>query len=131
MHQDRRIDLELLELGVLLHQNLFLVLHLAVLRDGGIVLQLSSDSHVVGVLVGVVEGPGHLAVIVLIGGGEGGIIRQTWPELLWKLGRRHFERRLPSPPLKGGTLPRAGLGSWQGKLCLPVFEPKWRKVQMR
>ena len=66
MHQDRRIDLELLELGVLLHQNLFLVLHLAVLRDGGIVLQLSSDSHVVGVLVGVVEGPGHLAVIVLI-----------------------------------------------------------------
>ena len=71
MHQDRRIDLELLELGVPLHQNLFLVLHLAVLRDGGIVLQLSSDSHVVGVLVGVVEGPGHLAVIVLIGGGGG------------------------------------------------------------
>ena len=70
MHQDRRIDLELLELCVLLHQNLFLVLHLAVLRDGGVELQLSSDPHVVGALVQVVVGQGHLAVIVLIGGGE-------------------------------------------------------------
>ena len=46
---------------------------------------------------------------------------------MWK----HFGGRLPFPPLEGGILPRAGLWSWQGRLCLPVFVPTLRRVQRR
>ena len=98
--------------------------HLAELVDG--VLVGVGQGHlaefVVGVLVRVVVGQGHLAELLLMGGGL--ITRQTRPELLLKSGRRHFERMLLFPPLGGGIWPRAGLGSWLGRPCLPVFVPK-------
>ena len=77
-----QIDEELLDLGVLLlqlllHQDLFLVLHLAVLRDGGVAVELQLVVAVlrlawlvVSVLFGVVVGKGHLAELLLIGGGD-------------------------------------------------------------
>ena len=76
------IDEELLDLGVLLlqlllHQDLFLVFHLAVLRDGGVAVELQLVVAVlrlawlvVSVLFGVVVGKGHLAELLLIGGGD-------------------------------------------------------------
>ena len=72
-----QIDEELLDLGIvlhqlLLHQDLFLVLDLAVLRDGGVAVELQLVVAVlrlawlvVGVLVGVVVGQGYLAVFVV------------------------------------------------------------------
>ena len=85
-----QIDEELLDLGVLLlqlllHQDLFLVFHLAVLRDGGVAVELQLVVDVlrlawlvVSVLFEVVVGKGHLAELLLIGG----IMRRTSPELL-------------------------------------------------
>ena len=85
------IDEELLDLGVLLlqlllHQDLFLVFHLAVLRDGGVAVELQLVVAVlrlawlvVSVLFEVVVGKGHLAELLLMGGG---IMRRTSPELL-------------------------------------------------
>merc|ERR1719430_410405 len=78
-----QIDEELLDVGILLHQlllhqNLFLVLHLAVLRDGGVAVELQLVVTVlglawlvVGVLVGIVVGQGHLAELLLRGVGHG------------------------------------------------------------
>ena len=75
-----QLDEELLDLGVLLlqlllHQDLFLVFHLAVLRDRGVAVELQLVVAVlrlallvVSVLVGVVVGKGHLAELLLIGG---------------------------------------------------------------
>ena len=72
-----QIDEEILDLGIvlhqlLLHQDLFLVLDLAVLRDGGVAVELQLVVAVlrlawlvVGVLVGVVVGQGYLAVFVV------------------------------------------------------------------
>ena len=77
-----QLDEELLDLGVLLlqlllHQDLFLVFHLAVLRDGGVAVELQLVVAVlrlawlvVSVLFGVVVGKGHLAELLLIGGGD-------------------------------------------------------------
>ena len=74
------IDEELLDLGVLLlqlllHQDLFLVFHLAVLRDGGVAVELQLVVDVlrlawlvVSVLFEVVVGKGHLAELLLMGG---------------------------------------------------------------
>merc|ERR1719474_1858393 len=78
-----KIDEELLDVNILLyqlllHQELFIVLHLAVLRDGGVAVELQLvvtvlrlARLVVGVLVGVVVGQGHLAEILLRGVGHG------------------------------------------------------------
>ena len=75
------IDEDLLDLGVLLlqlllHQDLFLVFHLAVLRDGGVAVELQLVVDVlrlawlvVSVLFEVVVGKGHLAELLLMGGG--------------------------------------------------------------
>ena len=81
---------------LLLHQDFFLVLHLAVLRDLGVAVELQLVVTVlrlpwlvVGVLVGVVVGQGYFAELSFIirwGWGGGGITRQTWPELLWRSG---------------------------------------------
>ena len=70
-----QIDEELLDLGIALHQLLLrqdLVLDLAVLRDGGVAVELQLVVAVlrlawlvVGVLVGVVVGQGYLAVFVV------------------------------------------------------------------
>ena len=67
-----QIDEEFLDLGVLLHHDLFLVLYLVVLRDGGVAVELQLVVAVlrlawlvVGVLVGVVVGHGHLAELEL------------------------------------------------------------------
>ena len=69
-----QIDEEFLDLGVilhqlLLHQDLFLVFYLVVLRDGGVAVELQLIVAVlrlawlvVGVLVGVVVGQGHLII---------------------------------------------------------------------
>ena len=63
---------------LLLHQDFFLVLHLAVLRDLGVAVELQLVVTVlrlpwlvVGVLVGVVVGQGHLAELLLRGVGHG------------------------------------------------------------
>ena len=76
-----QIDEELLDIGVLLlqlllHQDLFLVFHLAVLRDGGVAVELQLVVDVlrlawlvVSVLFEVVVGKGHLAELLLMGGG--------------------------------------------------------------
>ena len=76
-------DEELLDVDILLdqlflHQDLFIVLHLAVLRDGGVAVELQLVVTVlrlawlvVGVLVGVVVGQGHLAELLLRGVGHG------------------------------------------------------------
>ena len=104
--------------------------HLAELVVGVLVEVVVGQGHLaeveVGVLVRIVVGQGHLAELLFIGGVRvgGGITRQTRPELLLKSGRRHFERMLLFPPLGGGIWPRAGLGSWLGRPCLPVFVPK-------
>merc|ERR1719430_2026258 len=78
-----QIDEELLDVGILLHQlllhqDLFIVLHLTVLRDGGVAVELQLVVTVlrlawlvVGVLVGVVVGQGHLAELLLRGVGHG------------------------------------------------------------
>ena len=77
-----QIDEEFLDLGVilhqlLLHQDLFLVLYLVVLRDGGVAVELQLvvavlglAGLVVGVFVEVVVGHGYLAELavgVLVG----------------------------------------------------------------
>merc|ERR1719474_1464758 len=76
-----QIDEELLDIGILLHQLLLhqnLFLHLAVLRGGGVAVELQLVVTVlrlawlvVGVLVGVVVGQGHLAELLLRGVGHG------------------------------------------------------------
>ena len=72
-----QVDEELLDLGILLHQlllhqDLFLVLYLAVLRDGGVAVELQLVVAVlrlawlvVDVLVGVIVGQGYLAELVV------------------------------------------------------------------
>ena len=72
-----QIDEEFLDLGVLLHQlllhqDLFLVVYLVVLRDGGVAVELQLVVAVlrlawlvVGVLVGVVVGHGYLAKLIV------------------------------------------------------------------
>ena len=75
-----KIDEELLDLGILLcqllHQDFFPVLHLSVLKDGGVAVELQLVVAVlrlvgleVGILVVVVVRQGHLAELLLIGGG--------------------------------------------------------------
>ena len=66
------LDVDILLDQLLLHQDLFLVL--AVLRDGGVAVELQLvvtvlrlAGLVVGVLVGVVVGQGHLAELLLRG----------------------------------------------------------------
>ena len=71
------VDLGVLLLQLLLHQDLFLVFHLAVLRDGGVAVELQLVVDVlrlawlvVSVLFEVVVGKGHLAELLLMGGGD-------------------------------------------------------------
>ena len=72
------LDVGILLHPLLLHQDLFLVLHLAVLRDGGVAVDLQLVVTVlrlawlvVGVLVGVEVRQGLLAELLLMGGGGG------------------------------------------------------------
>merc|ERR1719167_257494 len=97
-----QMDEELLDVDILLDQLLLhqdLVLHLAVLRDGGVAVELQLVVTVlrlawlvVGVLVGVVVGQGHLAELLLRGVGHGARLEVWFGRVLQ--GRDQLEPRV-------------------------------------